>query len=578
MDPANSATAYLTVSGYGSGHIFRTMDMGTSWSDISANLPDVPANAFLMDPSDADSLYAGTDIGVFRSADAGASWAQFNQGMPPVIVNDFAVSAADRIIAATYGRGAYELATDEFDVTLSADSGISRTSLGEGDTAVGYGELTATTPALPMALANFGLTFTDDGALVTEAGIRVNTLTKNARIFVDFATDTGNGVAAAKIGNPINGGVAVVNPGAGKISIKAEFKDPDGNDVTSGNVDLEAGAHSAVFATQIVSDLPDPFLGTLTLSSADDFAAVNLSSATNKQQEILFSALPVADLDAPALAVALIFPQIVDGGGFPTQILLMSASGAVVSTGTIDLFDGSGSPLALDFGSGPQSSLQYSINPNGMVKFETTGIGSLQAGYAIVTPTASPSPIGSAIFSIIEGSGFSSQAGVPSVPLTTNARLFVEVSSSPLFRNTGIAVVIRSGAAATINVTLVGFDGSTRVGKLDIGANGHRALFVDQVFDDLPPDLQGVLTMTSATPFSPLTLRLTINQRGDSIYSTLPVADLTVPLVGRLFVPQYVNGGGYQTQIIGLNTTGTAGTLHFDFFNSQGNTVILLFR
>ncbi len=578
VHPSSSATAYLTVSGYGSGHVFKTTDTGATWNDMSANLPDVPSSAFLMDPSDPDSLFVGTDIGVFRSTDAGASWAPFNQGMPPVIVNDFAVSAAGRIIAGTYGRGAYELATDEFEVTLSADNGISRTSLGEGGTAVGYGELTATTPALPMALANFGLTSVDDGALITEAGIGVSTLTKNVRMFVDFATETVNGVAAAKIGNPINGGVAVVNPGATKISVRADFKDPDANDITSGNIDLEAGAHSALFATQIVSDLGDQFLGTLTLSSADDFVAVNLSSATNKRQEILFSALPVANLDAAALAVALIFPQIVDGGGFPTQILLMSASGTVVSTGRIDLFDGSGNALALDFGSGPQSSLQYSINPNGMVKFETTGLGPLQAGYAVVTPTAGPSPIGSAIFSIIEGGGFSSQAGVPSVPLTTNARLFVEVSSSPLFRNTGIAVVIRSGAAATINVTLVGFDGSTRVGKLEMGANGHRALFVDQLFDDLPPDLQGVLTMTSATPFSPLTLRLTINQRGDSIYSTLPVADLTVPLMGRLFIPQFVNGGGYQTQIIGLNTTGAAGTLHFDFFNSQGATVILLFR
>jgi photosystem II stability/assembly factor-like uncharacterized protein len=111
IDPAGTGTAYLTVSGYGSGHVFRTTNAGATWADISNNLPNVPVNAFLIDPLAATTFYAGTDVGVFRSTDAGATWETFNTGMPPAVVTAFAAQPSGRIQVATYGRGAYELST-----------------------------------------------------------------------------------------------------------------------------------------------------------------------------------------------------------------------------------------------------------------------------------------------------------------------------------------------------------------------------------------------------------------------------------------------------------------------------------
>lgn len=108
IDPRDSALAYVCLSGYGSDHVFVTRDYGATWSALAAGLPDVPVNALLLDPRNPEVLYAGTDIGVFRR-DGDAAWALFNTGMPNVLVNDFAVTIDGRIIAATYGRGAYEL-------------------------------------------------------------------------------------------------------------------------------------------------------------------------------------------------------------------------------------------------------------------------------------------------------------------------------------------------------------------------------------------------------------------------------------------------------------------------------------
>ena len=106
VDPGNPEVAYVGFSGYVTDHVFVTRNGGASWEKLAPGLPDIPVNALLIRPG---LLYAGTDIGVFRWD--GTAWQYFNDGMPPVIVTDFDVTADGRILAATHGRGAYELVT-----------------------------------------------------------------------------------------------------------------------------------------------------------------------------------------------------------------------------------------------------------------------------------------------------------------------------------------------------------------------------------------------------------------------------------------------------------------------------------
>ena len=105
IDRSTPEVAYVGFSGYAAEHVFVTRDGGVSWVTLPG-LPDIPVNALLLA---APYLYVGTDIGVFRWN--GAAWEYFSDGMPPVIVTDFAVTANGRIVAATHGRGAYELVT-----------------------------------------------------------------------------------------------------------------------------------------------------------------------------------------------------------------------------------------------------------------------------------------------------------------------------------------------------------------------------------------------------------------------------------------------------------------------------------
>lgn len=104
IDRTNPEVAYAAFSGYATDHVFVTRNGGGSWQALRSGLPDIPVNALLLrEPV----LYAGTDIGVFRWD--GSRWTYFSNGMPPVIVTDFDVTAKGKIVAATHGRGAYEL-------------------------------------------------------------------------------------------------------------------------------------------------------------------------------------------------------------------------------------------------------------------------------------------------------------------------------------------------------------------------------------------------------------------------------------------------------------------------------------
>ncbi len=110
VDPTDEATAYITFSGYGTGHVFVTHNYGDSWEDISNNLPDVPANAVIVDPLYPSNIYVGNDLGVFASIDNGQNWTPYQEGMyDAVMIFDLKISPTNRKLrAATHGNGAFQ--------------------------------------------------------------------------------------------------------------------------------------------------------------------------------------------------------------------------------------------------------------------------------------------------------------------------------------------------------------------------------------------------------------------------------------------------------------------------------------
>ncbi len=110
VDPNSSQVVYATFGGFGSGHVFKSTNAGAGWSDITGTLPDMPTGAVAIDPKHSNYVYAGNDMGVYVSADGGATWAGFSEGLPDaVIAADLVVSPSNRALRiATHGNGVYE--------------------------------------------------------------------------------------------------------------------------------------------------------------------------------------------------------------------------------------------------------------------------------------------------------------------------------------------------------------------------------------------------------------------------------------------------------------------------------------
>jgi photosystem II stability/assembly factor-like uncharacterized protein len=110
ISAADPLDAVAVLSGFGTGHVYRTLDGGISWTDISGDLPDVPVNAIVRPDALAGDLVIGTDLGIFRSTDGGTTWRPWNVGFPHVAVFDLAWNATTgRLVAATHGRGVFEI-------------------------------------------------------------------------------------------------------------------------------------------------------------------------------------------------------------------------------------------------------------------------------------------------------------------------------------------------------------------------------------------------------------------------------------------------------------------------------------
>ncbi|WP_370151141.1 glycosyl hydrolase [Streptacidiphilus sp. EB129] len=115
-DPSDSSHVYLTVSGFsrnwnegpgaGIGHVFESHDSGQTWTDISANLPDIPADSLAVTPG--GGLALGTDLGALYRAPGHTDW-KVIASLPAVSVDQILLGPDGRLYAATHGRGIYSI-------------------------------------------------------------------------------------------------------------------------------------------------------------------------------------------------------------------------------------------------------------------------------------------------------------------------------------------------------------------------------------------------------------------------------------------------------------------------------------
>ncbi len=108
-------TAWVSMSGFNSLGVYETTDGGTTWTNISTGLPELPVNCVIQNRLNTEEveLYAGTDVGVYVKL-GDEDWVPFFDGLPNVNVTELEIyydeenEENSRIRAATYGRGVWE--------------------------------------------------------------------------------------------------------------------------------------------------------------------------------------------------------------------------------------------------------------------------------------------------------------------------------------------------------------------------------------------------------------------------------------------------------------------------------------
>ncbi|MBL4939942.1 MAG: thrombospondin type 3 repeat-containing protein, partial [Lutibacter sp.] len=108
---SNSDIIYVTTSGFGNRGVFKSVDKGLSFIDITYNLPTDQAyfDVAHQGRHSKNPIYVGTSLGVFRFDDTINEWKSFFENLPNVPVRDLEISLDDgKITAATYGRGIWQ--------------------------------------------------------------------------------------------------------------------------------------------------------------------------------------------------------------------------------------------------------------------------------------------------------------------------------------------------------------------------------------------------------------------------------------------------------------------------------------
>lgn len=108
MVPTDDMIAYVTVSGFKNldytPHVFKTLDGGQNWIDISSNLPSIPVNDIITYPAE-NILFVATDLNVWYSKNDGASWDILGNNLPLTITMDLKFHEPTKTLyAGTFGR------------------------------------------------------------------------------------------------------------------------------------------------------------------------------------------------------------------------------------------------------------------------------------------------------------------------------------------------------------------------------------------------------------------------------------------------------------------------------------------
>ena len=208
------------------------------------------------------------------------------------------------------------------------------------------GSVRITPDANQITPAGLGVFSFRPGAItVAEAGVPAVPRSSALRVYAEAA---GN-FAAGEVGS-IQTGIAITNTAASEVSVTFELTDLSGASTgLTGSATIPNNGQEAMFLNQIqgLETLELPFQGVLRISSPKPIHVIGLRARYNERRDFLITTTTPVDEATPASIDEMMFPHLVDSGGYTTQIILFSGSAGQTVVGNIRFFGQDGVRLDL---------------------------------------------------------------------------------------------------------------------------------------------------------------------------------------------------------------------------------------
>lgn len=109
VDPDNMDIIYITNPGFSAGNkVFKSEDAGSTWTNISGDLPNVSTGAIEIYNDKEGAIFVGTDAGVYYTDNSLPAWFEIGE-LPHTRVEDIEIQYSAQLLrVGTHGRGIFE--------------------------------------------------------------------------------------------------------------------------------------------------------------------------------------------------------------------------------------------------------------------------------------------------------------------------------------------------------------------------------------------------------------------------------------------------------------------------------------
>ncbi len=186
-----------------------------------------------------------------------------------------------------------------------------------------------------------------EGITVSEAGVPNSSPVGALRMYVAALGNFGDYGSAWS-------GVAIANPSSSETMVLFETTNLDGSSGGyTGSMPIPGLGQISLFLNQIpgFEAISKSFQGILRISteSAAGIAVVGLRGRYNERGDFLVTTIPSANENGPPNSDEVLFPHLVDGGGYQTQIVLVHPFPIQTSAGIIRFFRNTGQGWIIPF-------------------------------------------------------------------------------------------------------------------------------------------------------------------------------------------------------------------------------------